>query len=73
VAQDWQVEFDGQIKAPPSVVVHVVGFVEEIAMALGRGLLATLPKISANLPFTEPSPSNFWRISVIAEWRRFSG
>jgi hypothetical protein len=37
--------FDGQIKAPPSVGLHVVGFVEEIAMALRRGLLATLPKI----------------------------
>jgi hypothetical protein len=29
--------FDGQIKAPPSVGVHVVGFVEEIAMALRGG------------------------------------
>jgi hypothetical protein len=45
IAQSRLVVIDGQIKAPPSVGLHVVGFVEEIAMALRRGLLATLPKI----------------------------
>jgi hypothetical protein len=34
IAQSRLVVIDGQIKAPPSVGLHVVGFIQKIATAL---------------------------------------